>query len=503
MVWHRISHFILYNRLLLIVVVLLSTAFMGYQASRVQLSYELAKVLPVTDPAYQRYEAFKARFGPDGRIMVLGIETAANHRDSMYRIGFFNDWYALAQKIKAIDGISDVVSNANLYDVVRDDSARTFRIRPLVPHPLTTQAAADSLQRRIASLPFYRGLVSDSTGRAHLMAITFDPRELNTKNRIAIVRRIEAVADSFGLRHHLAQYGGPASGTGVHLSGMPFIRTEFTAKVSQEMVLFLGLAFLVTALILFYFFRSPTVVLAALVVVALGVIWATGYIVLFGYDITLLTGLIPPLVIVIGVPNAIFLINRYHEELNNGRTQSAALAIAAEKVGETTFFANVTTSIGFFVFYFTASPLLLQFGLVAAFGIMTTYALALILIPIIFSYLPAPTTKQRGHLEQPQIRTFLRWVDRTVRTRRRAVYAFIAVLTGVAIVGASRINAIGYVVDDLPKNDPIYVDLKWIESRFKGVMPFEVSIDTKRPRPGADAPDADQNPAARTRICQV
>lgn len=475
MIWHRIASFILTNRIVLLVAVLLGTVFMGYQASKVKLSYELAKILPVTDPDYQRYEAFKSRFGQDGSVMVLAIET-----DSMYQLGFFNDWYALGQKIRRIEGIKDVVSNANLVGVTRDDSAHTFRVRPLISGPLNSQAGLDSLKLRIAALPFYRGLVTDSSGRAHLMAITFDQKVVNTKNRISLVRRVEAVADSFGRQHQLvSSMASPSDGT-VHMSGMPYIRTEFTAKVSKEMFLFLGLAFLVTALILFYFFRSFTVVLAALAVVGVGVIWATGYIVLLGYDITLLTGLIPPLIIVIGVPNVIFLLNRYHEELNRHRSQHDALMIATEKVGETTFFANITTSIGFFVFYFTGSPLLVQFGLVSAFGIMTTYVVSLILTPIIFSYLKQPSTKQRGHLERRQVSGFLTWVDQLVRTRRTAIYTFIGILTAISIVGALQINPIGFIVDDLPKNDPIYTDLKFIESRFKGVMPFEVSIDTKR-----------------------
>ena len=313
------------------------------------------------------------------------------------------------------------------------------------------------------------------------MAVTFNQQVMNTKDRIGLVRQVEAVADVLARQHKLL--GGVDTSTGgpVHLSGMPYIRTEFTAKVSREMGLFLGLAFLVTGLILFYFFRSFTIVLTALAVVGVAVIWATGYIVLLGYDITLLTGLIPPLIIVIGVPNAIFLLNRYHEELNRKRSQEKALLIATEKVGETTFFANVTTSIGFFVFYFTGSPLLLQFGLVAALGIMTTYAVSLVLIPIIFSYLAVPSAKQRGHLERRQVSGFMSWVDRITHTRRATIYTFILVVTAIAVVGALRINPIGYVVDDLPKNDPIYTDLKFIERRFKGVMPFEVSIDTKRP----------------------
>lgn len=470
MFWHKISVFILKNRILLALAVLLCTVFMGYQASQIQLSYELAKILPKSDPDFQLYEGFKARYGEDGNVMVLGVET-----DKMYQLGFFNKWYDLNQRIKAIKGIKDVVSNANLYNIIRDDSTEKFRFVSLVPRKPTTQQTVDSTRATIASLPFYEGFVQDSaagaTGKgAHLMAITFDQSDLNSQSRIDIVRQIREAARVFEKENGLI----------VHLSGMPYIRTEFTAKVSNEMILFMGLAFLVTALILLYFFRSLTVVVAASMVVSLGVVWAVGYMVLIGYKITLLTGLIPPLIIVIGIPNAIFLLNRYHEELNKGRRQLEALSIAVEKVGETTFFANVTTSVGFFVFYFTNSPLLLEFGLVASLGIMSTYLVSLILIPIIFSYLPVPSEKKRGHMDRRRITGFLSWVNNIVAHRRTVIYWFIAGAVLFGVVGMLRVKAIGFVVDDLPKNDPIYTDLKFFEQHFRGVLPFEVNIDAKQ-----------------------
>ncbi|HEX9957283.1 MAG TPA: MMPL family transporter, partial [Fibrella sp.] len=378
----------------------------------------------------------------------------------------------LNQQIKQIDGIRDVVSNAGLYSITLNDSTDKFQFKPLLSQSPQNQAEADSLKAVIGRLPFYQGLVTDSSGRAHLMAVTFDQKKLNTRGRIATVREVERLVDAFGKRHN----------TVVHLSGLPYIRTEFTAKVSNEMILFIGLAFVVTALILLLFFRSLTVVGIAMAVVTVGVVWAVGYLVLFGYTITILTGLIGPLIIVIGVPNAIFLLNRYHDELNvPGRTQQEALAVATAKVGETTFFANVTTSIGFFVFYFTNSPMLLEFGLVASLGIMSTYATSLILIPIVFSYIPVPSEKQRGHLDSPLLTSFLSWVDQLVHTRRPAIYTFVGIFAVAGLVGMSLVKAVGYVVDDLPKNDPIYTDLKYFEKAYHGVLPFEVSIDAGRP----------------------
>ncbi len=467
MFWNRISTSILKNRVALVIGILLAAAFMGYQASRVQLSYELAKILPKTDPDFQLYEAFKARYGEDGNVMVVSVES-----DSMYRLPFFADWYRLNQAIRGITGIKDVVSNANLFQIIRNDSLERFQFQPIIKRPPTTQADVDSVRTAIKRLPFYRGFVSDTADRAHLMAITFDQSKLNTKGRIEIVRDIEARTSLFGKRHNLT----------VHLSGLPYIRTELTSKVSNELFLFLGLAVVVTAVILLLLFRSPTVTLTALLVVSIGVVWSVGYIVLFGYRITLLTGLIPPIIIVIGVPNTIFLLNRYREELANGHDRTEALRIAVEKVGETTFFANVTTSIGFFVFYFTNSPLLLEFGLVASLSIMTTYVVSLILGAAAFSYLPIPTIgRAGGQLASKRITAFLEWVNYMVHQRRRSIYVFIVVAVVIGFVGLLRIEAIGYVVDDLPKNDPIYTDLKFIESRFKGVVPFEISVDTKRP----------------------
>ncbi|MEZ0484741.1 efflux RND transporter permease subunit [Fibrella aquatica] len=467
MIWTRISLYILANRRLLLGLILLATVFMGYQASRVKLSYEFAKILPTSDPDYATYESFKARFGEDGNVMVIGAET-----DSMYQLAYFRDWQALNKQIKQIDGIRDVVSNAGLYAIKLNDSTDKFAFQPLVAGTVQTQSQADSLKLAIGRLPFYQGLVTDSSGRSHLMAVSFDQKKLNTRGRIVTVREIEKLVNTFGEQHN----------TVMHLSGLPYIRTAFTAKVSNEMALFIGLAFAVTALILLFFFRSPTVVGIAMSVVMVGVVWAVGYIFLFGYTITILSGLIPPLIIVIGVPNAIFLLNRYHDELNKpGRSQKEALAVATAKVGETTFFANVTTSIGFFVFYFTNSPLLLEFGLVAALGVMTTYATSLILIPIAFSYLPVPSVKQRGHLDSPLLTRFLAWVDRLVHTRRTAIYTFVGLFALAGIVGMSLIKAVGYVVDDLPKNDPIYTDLKYFEKAYRGVLPFEVSIDAGRP----------------------
>ena len=252
MFWYNLSKIILKNRKTWLFVLLLTTLFMGFMASKITMSYELARILPKSDENFKIYEDFKKRFGEDGNVMVIAIES-----DKIYQLETFNQWYDLSKKIKHIDGIKNVLSNANLFGIEKDSIDKKFNFPPLVAKRPTTQAEVDSLKAKIDRLPFYKGVIYSREGNAHLMAVTFDQAKLNSKGRITISREIEAAARAFGEKNNIE----------VHFSGMPFIRTNFISKVSAEMTKFLGLAFLVTIGILYLFFRSfRTVLFTALLV---------------------------------------------------------------------------------------------------------------------------------------------------------------------------------------------------------------------------------------------
>ncbi len=471
--WKRVADLILNHRMVWLIAVSLVTLFMGYMASRLELSYELAKILPQSDEHFQRYEAFKARYGEDGNVMVIAAET-----EDIYKLENFRQWFDLTAKIKEIDGIKNVASNTSLFEIVRNDELKKFDFKPISPEKPETQAEVDSIRQTILKYPFYKGFVFSADETAHLLAVTFDQEKMNSKSRITITDNVREMCEEFS----------QSTGIPMHYSGMPFVRTNFMSKVSKEVSMFMGLAFLVTTIILFLFFRSWRVVFFAVLVIAISVLWSVGLIHAFGYKITLLTGLIPSIIIVIGIPNSIFLINRYQEEFLKCKDKIQSLKITIEKIGKTTFIANVTTFIGFFVFYFTGSPLLLEFGLVAAVSVLATWAISLILIPIIFSYNPEPKEKHVRHLENKNISKFLEVVDFIVHNRRTRLYWVTGVVIAASVLGMTRIKSVGHVVDDLPENDRVYTDLKFIEKNFKGIVPVEVAIDTKQPN-GALSPE--------------
>lgn len=472
--WGAIASLILRNRIAILLVLLAITVFMAWQASKIELSYTFVKPLPSDDQAMVDYSSFKRMFGEDGNVMVIGLQDS-----NLFELSKFNDLYDLGKEIKNIVGIKEVLSVTNIYNITKNDSLNKFEFNQLIKDKPKTQLELDSIKEIIYSLPFYDGLVINKETNTTLMAITFDDKKLNSKERITIVENIKEKADNFSAKHKID----------LHFSGLPYIRTKFMKTVSNEMELFLILAIVVTAIILYLFFRSFRVVGYSLVVVAIGLIWSLGTIHLFGYQITILSSMIPPLITVIGLPNCIFFTNKYQDELRRHGNKMRALSMMVRKVGLSNFLANITTAVGFGVFYFTNSSLLVEFGVVAAINVIASYFVALTFLTIILSFLPAPSLKKKNHLSGKRINYIIDKVNFLVHNRRTAIYIVIAVITVVGGLGMFNIKKIGYVVDDLPKKDPIYTDLRFFEKNFNGVLPFEVLIDTKKEK-GVFADDA-------------
>ncbi|MBE9462539.1 RND family transporter [Dyadobacter subterraneus] len=462
--WNKLATYIIRYRLWWVALVLVSTVFMAYEAKKIELSYQFARILPANDPVEKEYQDFRKLFGEDGSVMVIGWQDPG-----LFQVNKFQDWCKLAQRIKETTGIKNVLSLANLQKVVRNDSLSQFDFAPVIKAIPTTQTEVDSLKKEILNLPFYEGLVLNSKTNATLIVITFNDKALNSARRLSIVSDIEAMGEEFAVKYK----------TDLHYSGMPYIRTVNMKKISGEMELFMGLAVLVTLFILWAFFRSFRLTLLSIIVVLIGVIFSVGLLQIFGYKITALTGLIPPLLIVIGVPNCVFFINKYQTELKAGRSKDDALLEMVRQIGLSTFLANITTAIGFGVFYFTNSTLLVEFGIVAAISVMVTYVLCLLLLPITLHYMDVPKARHLKHLDGKWAHGFLEKVNYLVHNRRKEIYIAMFIMIIVSGYGMTKIKAIGYVVDDLPKNDPVYTDLRFLEKNFNGVLPFEVMINTK------------------------
>ena len=266
----------------------------------------------------------------------------------------------------------------------------------------------------------------------------------------------------------------------MRFSGLPLIRTNMATKVATEMKWFLLGSVLLSALILLVFFRSLSNMILSLLVVIIGVVFSLATMHLFGYKITLLNALIPPLIVVIGIPNCIYFLNKYHSSFRETGEKRKALYEMISKMGIVTLFCNIAAAIGFGVFALTKSAILKEFGVVAGINIMLLFIISIILIPASLSYLPDPKARHMKYLSNRWLMTLLDWLENWALHHKKTIFISTLLILAVSIVGITRLRSEAYILDDLPKTDPVYADLKFFENNFKGVMPLEILIDTKR-----------------------
>jgi uncharacterized protein len=463
--WQSLAHWVLRWKYLLLTLLVLLTAFFGYHASKVKLSYEFAKAIPLDNPKYIAYQSFKKTFGEDGNLLVIGMQT-----DKLYEKDFFNDYAALTRDLKQIHGVEDVLGVPVATNLVKDTLTEKLVAKPAFePRPLS-QAELDSSKNIFFNLPFYRYLLYNPETNASLLAIRINKDILNSAGRTGVVAAITNKTDSFAGKYKLP----------VHYSGLPLIRTRLANRIAAEMKWFLLGSLLLSALILLLFFRSVGTVLLSLSVVITGVIWSFGIMHLLGYSITLLNALIPPLVVVIGIPNCIYFLNKYHTAFNETGNRNEALVSMISKMGVVTLFCNLTAAIGFAVFALTKSAILKEFGIVAGINIFLLFIISLILIPAVLSIQRPPRERHMRYLENRWLLAVMDKLELWSLNHQKLIYGVTGIILVLAVAGLFRLRSEGFIVDDLPKSDPIAADLKFFEQHFKGVMPLEVIIDTKK-----------------------
>lgn len=463
--WQRLGHFILRFRVPLLIILLLITAFMGYQASKVELSYEFTRAIPLDNPKYKAYQAFRAKFGEDGNLLVLGIQT-----DSFFQLEKFKQFVALQDTLKNVTGVENILSVPGAVNLIKDSATEKLKVQPIFELKNLTQSSLDSSAAVLSTLPFYQGLLYNPHTRVYMMGLQINKELMNSKRREAVVKKIEDLTDAYTA----------TTGIMVHKSGLPYIRSKVAVMIQDEMKFFLLASVVLSALILLAFFRSMSAMWLSIIVVGIGVVWSVGTLQLFGYKISLLTALIPPLVVVIGIPNCIYFLNKFHVAWNQYGDKQKALVMMVDKMGIVTLFCNVAAAIGFAVFALTSSEILKEFGLVAGINIMALFFISLIFIPVVLSFLPAPKQRHTKYLNNPLLNSWLVRLEKWSLHHKTFIYASTTIILVIAIAGLFRLRSEAFIVDDLPKSNVVYTDLKFFETHFKGVMPLEIVVDTKK-----------------------
>ena len=465
--WSALARFILRNRTFLLILIAIITFGLSTQWANMRFSTTEANLLPDDHIVNLEYNTFLNKFGEEGNLVILGVKDS-----TLFTPEKFEAWNKLSQDILKFEEIDFTISVGDLLKLEKRKDTTAFRLVPFIKDSIFTEKNLKNYQYELFNkLPFYKGLVYSPNKQSIRTAIYMDKSIINTS-----VRRDFIIDDLIPIINKFEE----DTGIKVYTSGMPYIRTLNAQNIIDEIGLFVGAALLVTSLLFFFFFRSIRATIIAMFTVIIGVMWAFGILGLLEYEITVLTALIPPLIIVIGIPNCIFLINKYQQEIKLHGNKAKSLQRVITKVGNATLMTNLTTASGFATFILTNSLLLKEFGMVASINIITIFLLSLFIIPIIYSYLPAPKDKHLKHLGKNWIIQFVNWTEHMVKNHRIAIYVISVSILCISIIGINNIGISGSIIEDMPKKTGFFKDIKFFEKEFEGIMPLEVLIDTKR-----------------------
>lgn len=465
--WNGVARTILRNREVILGILIILTVFLAFQWRHIKFTHTEANLLPDDHPINEEYNEFLDRFGEEGNLIILGLPN-----ESLQTYQQFNAWNTLGDSLENFSEVDFVLSTGNLPDLQKSEDNDRFVVKQVLEKELRSDKELKAFKNKLYNeLPFYENLIYSKRDSVIRTAVYLKKDIVNTITRKEfILEEFQPLVDEFSEKYNLD----------IKISGMPYIRTLNAKNIVDEISYFLLAALLITSGIFFFFFRSWRATFISIVTVIIGVMWAFGILGLLGYQITVLTALIPPLIIVIGIPNCIFLINKYQQEIKNHGNQAKSLQRVITKVGNATLMTNLTTASGFATFIFTESTLLKEFGIVASICIVSIFLISLLIIPIIYSYLPVPKDRHLEHLRKEWIGGFVAWTERMVRRHRIAIYITSVVVLMVSMVGMYQIKVSGSMIEDMPKSLQFFKDIKFFEESFDGIMPLEIVVNTRR-----------------------
>lgn len=463
--WQQIANLILRNRFFILGLITLLTVFFGYYAiTGLKIDNKYGNMLPKESAAQANYLKFKELFGEDGGSLVLAIEN-----DSLYTEENFLKWKELGDSILQYNGVQSIISEATLFTISNNTEQNKFEAKRIFSDITYGEKSIEKIEKEIKSNPVYKGLLYNDTAKVSIMMIGIDEKYLADSKRANVVLDIEKVAASY------EKYFGH-----IRYAGLPHLRVIIGKKVINEMYIFIGLSIFVTSLLLWIFFRSLKVVFICNIVVFVAVIWSMGSIGLMGFNISILMALIPPLMIVIGIPNCIFLMTKYHQEYRAHGNKVKAISRVIKKIGTATFLTNFTTALGFSTFIFTNSEKLTEFGIIASLNILAVFMLSITILPIVISFSKEPKKRHLKHLDRKFANGFIDKLVHISQTRRKGIYIITFIVVTFSIIGLFKIKATGNITSDLPQGNQILEDIQFMQNKFGGSIPFEIMIDYKR-----------------------
>jgi predicted RND superfamily exporter protein len=490
----KIRHLFKYPWLILLVIGII-TVFFAFQLPRAELDNNNIRFVPEDDEARVISNNIDDIFG-SSQFILVGLERQYGDVFDPAFLQRIREFTARMEEMEIVGTINSIVSSDYIAGV-----GDSIVVEKLAPENFSgTPEEIGELKRRLLSWDMYRrSLISDDYKATQILV----PLEISSEaaSRPEVINSFIEIRDT--AKEMFAGYGD------VYVTGLPLISAVINEAMQADLVLMIPLVILVVLVVLFFSFRRFTAVILPLLTVLIAVIWSVGAMPLFGIKLSVITTVLPVILVAVGSAYGIHVITHYKDEvgIRQDLTRAEHTEIVFDllgKIGKAVFLAALTTFAGFSSFCFTSVLPIREFGIFSSFGVVVSFLVAVTLIPallIIRGPKPVKTTsvrnedlEHRGDFADNAVANFFT----AIAHRRGAVIVAAIFVVLVSVYGVTKVVIDNVFVEYFKSTTDIYRSDRFIRDKFGGskVVSIMASAETPEALLGPDSLGAMDNLAA-------
>lgn len=457
-----VAQYVLRLRTVILVLTLGMTLFFSFQLTRLRVNSDILANLNPDDPAVVLFNRIGEAYAGT-ELALVGLEA-----DDVFTVQTLRVIQQLTEAFSRIPGVASVTSVTDVLDIRSVEGGLEVG-RLIEGHNIPSDPEALRRIRRYAlSREMYRGRIVSPDGRITI-----------------IVTRLQQQADKQTVATEIQRIARElAPGYRLYFSGLPMQMVEINRIIIQDMIQLVPVVILLLVGMLYFSFRSWRGVLLPLATVLISTVWAMGLMAGLQVELSIISNIMPVILIAIGSAYGIHMLARYQENMQRRSEGDIGIRNALAEVGVPILLAGVTTSIGFFSFAGSYLRSVTHFGVFTGIGVGFALVVSLTVIPAVLSFLPPPRLEQRRSRSRPD--ALVRLMDRLsgwVVRREKTIILSAAVVVGLALLGLPRLHREVNIMEYFPEDTGIRIAEKMMETHFGGSTPIQIVVqgDLKHP----------------------
>lgn len=450
----RFAEIIAKQRWLIITVILLLTIFLGFQIKNLHINADIISSLPDDDPVAKLYKDIGTEFGGNDMGMIV-LETS-----DVFEKEVIEQIKQITDSVRYTLGISSVTSLTNILDIKStEDGIEISKLVDEYDLP-STKAELDSLKNYIFSKEMYKAAIVSDDGTATAIMFTLLP---DADNQV-IAKEIKSKIENLKLSGKL------------YFGGLPMMMNDINDLIVSDIVWLVPIIFIVLLVILLISFKSLRDAVLPLIVAGMSVIWTLGIMSVLGYELTIISNIIPVVLLAVGSAYTIHVINSINHTFSHDKKQAIVKAMVYVTIP--VILAAVTTAIGFVSFVFGSYLIMIKdFGIFTAVGTLIALLLSLFFVPAIILVFSKNSNGNKAVNEDNKTiltNKILLPLSRMLFKHPKYTLTSWIVLLLLFFIGIFQIKTSVNMADYFKKDNPTRVAEVVMQKKFGGSLPIFV-----------------------------